>query len=88
MAGTLDGMEIKKRNWTPDVVAPWIRATVETFGEDRCLFGSNLPIEKLMCPLPRQVSIIASALSHLGPAALHKIFVANALRVYAIRVPG
>jgi 2-polyprenyl-6-methoxyphenol hydroxylase-like FAD-dependent oxidoreductase len=66
------------------VITPWLRAAVEIFGEERCLFGSNLPIEKLMCPLPRQVAIIETALSDLGPASLHKIFVTNTLRVYAI----
>ena len=84
----ISGLWSIDRDWTPAIVDPWIRATVEVFGEDRCLFGSNLPIEKLMCPLPRQVQIIESALSDLGAAGLQKVFVANALRVYSIQAAG
>jgi predicted TIM-barrel fold metal-dependent hydrolase len=84
----ISGLWSIDRDWTPDIVSPWIRAAVEIFGEDRCLFGSNLPIEKLMCPLPRQVSIIETALSELGAASLHNIFVANTLRTYAICAAG
>lgn len=80
----ISGLWSIDRDWTPTVVTPWIRATVDAFGADRCLFGSNLPIEKLMCPLPRQVATIEAALADRGAAALEKIFVSNALRVYAI----
>jgi predicted TIM-barrel fold metal-dependent hydrolase len=48
------------------------------------MFGSNLPIEKLMCPLPRQVSIIENALFDRSSAALEQIFVGNTLRIYGI----
>lgn len=80
----ISGLWSIDRAWKPDVVSPWIRAAVDIFGADRCLYGSNLPIEKLMCPLPRQVSTIESALADLGAAALEKIFVSNALRIYAV----
>jgi predicted TIM-barrel fold metal-dependent hydrolase len=83
----ISGLWAIDRHWTPEVVDPWIRATVEIFGEDRCLFGSNLPIEKLMCPLPRQVATITAALSDFGPACLDKMFVSNALGVYSIAIP-
>jgi predicted TIM-barrel fold metal-dependent hydrolase len=84
----ISGLWSIDRDWNQAVVDPWIRATVDIFGEDRCMFGSNLPIEKLMCPLPRQVSVIQSALADLGAAALEKIFVANTLRLYAIPAAG
>lgn len=80
----ISGLWSIDRAWTPEVVSPWVRAAADIFGVDRCLFGSNLPIEKLMCPLPRQVSIIEAALADRGSAALEKIFVSNALRTYAI----
>jgi predicted TIM-barrel fold metal-dependent hydrolase len=80
----ISGLWSIDRAWKPEVVSPWIRTAVDMFGADRCLFGSNLPIEKLMCPLPQQVSIIETALADRGAATLDKIFVSNALRVYAI----
>jgi len=33
--------------WTVDRVRPWLRAIVALFGADRCMLGSDLPIERL-----------------------------------------
>ena len=28
---------------------PWIHACIEAFGANRCMFGSNFPVDKAMC---------------------------------------
>jgi predicted TIM-barrel fold metal-dependent hydrolase len=33
--------------WTADHVRPWLLAVVDLFGPDRCMLGSDLPIERL-----------------------------------------
>ena len=33
--------------WTTDQVRPWLTAVVDCFGPDRCMLGSDLPIERL-----------------------------------------
>jgi predicted TIM-barrel fold metal-dependent hydrolase len=33
--------------WTTDQVRPWLAAVVDLFGPDRCMLGSDLPIERL-----------------------------------------
>ena len=33
--------------WTADRVRPWLTAVVDAFGPDRCMLGSDLPIERL-----------------------------------------
>ena len=33
--------------WTVDRVRPWLTAVVDLFGPDRCMLGSDLPIERL-----------------------------------------
>ena len=33
--------------WTTEAVRPWLLATVELFGPERCMLGSDLPIERL-----------------------------------------
>jgi predicted TIM-barrel fold metal-dependent hydrolase len=33
--------------WTADRVRPWLTAVVDRFGPDRCMLGSDLPIERL-----------------------------------------
>jgi predicted TIM-barrel fold metal-dependent hydrolase len=33
--------------WTTEQVRPWLLAIVDLFGPDRCMLGSDLPIERL-----------------------------------------
>jgi predicted TIM-barrel fold metal-dependent hydrolase len=33
--------------WTAERVRPWLLAVVALFGPDRCMLGSDLPIERL-----------------------------------------
>ena len=33
--------------WTAEQVRPWLLAIVALFGPDRCMLGSDLPIERL-----------------------------------------
>jgi predicted TIM-barrel fold metal-dependent hydrolase len=33
--------------WTTEQVRPWLLAVVALFGADRCMLGSDLPIERL-----------------------------------------
>jgi predicted TIM-barrel fold metal-dependent hydrolase len=33
--------------WTAEQVRPWLTAVVDAFGPDRCMLGSDLPIERL-----------------------------------------
>jgi predicted TIM-barrel fold metal-dependent hydrolase len=35
------------RGWTVEQVRPWLLAVVAQFGPDRCMLGSDLPIERL-----------------------------------------
>lgn len=34
-------------SWTLEQVRPWIETAIETFGPDRCMFGSHMPISRL-----------------------------------------
>lgn len=33
--------------WDTDTLRPWLQSVVEAFGADRCMLGSDLPIETL-----------------------------------------
>jgi predicted TIM-barrel fold metal-dependent hydrolase len=65
--------------WTPVV-----RETVEMFGADRCLFGSNFPIEKLWTDYGSIVDALSSALDGRTPEERDAIFHANAVRIYRL----
>jgi predicted TIM-barrel fold metal-dependent hydrolase len=64
--------------------APVIRETVAMFGSQRCLFGSNFPIEKLWTGYSPLVEAVADALSTLTAPERDAVFYGNAIRTYRI----
>lgn len=69
----------------PRHIAAIVRETVALFGADRCLFGSNFPVEKLWTPYAPLAAAFRAALEPLGPqverAALHD----TAVKVYRLK---
>ncbi|HUZ31041.1 MAG TPA: amidohydrolase family protein [Xanthobacteraceae bacterium] len=68
----------------PQHIAAIVRETVEIFGAERCLFGSNFPVEKLWTEYAPLVAAFRAAVEPLGAkverAALHD----TAVRVYRL----
>jgi predicted TIM-barrel fold metal-dependent hydrolase len=66
----------------PAHIAFIVGETVDLFGPDRCLFGSNFPIEKLWTSYGDLVEAYRTALSGLSEVAQRLIFGDTARRVY------
>ena len=60
------------------------RDTVGMFGADRCLFGSNFPIEKLWTSYDALLNAFLDAAAGLNTAARAAIFEDTAVRVYRL----
>lgn len=58
--------------------------TIALFGADRCLFGSNFPIEKLWSSYGALIEAYRAALSGHPGDVQEKIFSSTAKRVYRI----
>ena len=65
-------------------IARTARETVELFGPERCLWGSNFPIEKLWTDYASLVEAYRKVLAHLSPAAQEAIFSGTARRLYRL----
>lgn len=63
---------------------PVVTETVEMFGPERCLYGSNYPIEKLWTGYANIVAVMTECLSGLPSDAQRAIFFDNARRVYRL----
>jgi predicted TIM-barrel fold metal-dependent hydrolase len=72
------------REWREDVIGPWVKEGLALFGPQRCLYGTALPIEKLFCPVARQIEILIKILSAESSSALEQIFKSTAARVYRL----
>jgi predicted TIM-barrel fold metal-dependent hydrolase len=68
----------------PSHIADVIHETVAIFGADRCLFGSNFPIEKLWTNYADLATAHRSAVSHFQPTEQLALLHGNANRVYKL----
>jgi L-fuconolactonase len=65
-----------------DAIGPMLRETLDLFGEDRCLFASNFPMDSVSAPLETVLDAYFLALGDRPRASLEKIFAGNAARFY------
>ena len=72
----------------PDLIAWLWHETVALFGPDRCLWGSNFPIEKLWTDYPALLAAHRNAAAALPPPAQAAIFHDTACRVYRLTLQG
>ena len=43
----LSGLGMFDHNWTPKSITPIVDTCLNQFGENRCMFGSNFPVDSL-----------------------------------------
>ena len=67
-----------------DHIARLLSETVAIFGADRCLYGSNFPIEKLWTSYPALIGAFRDAAHTLSDAEQRAIFADTARRVYRL----
>jgi predicted TIM-barrel fold metal-dependent hydrolase len=85
LAVKLSGLGTFIRRNDAEHIARIVQATVELFGAERCLFGSNFPIEKLWCAYADLLAAFDAATKPLGEAARRAIFQTTAKRVYRLK---
>jgi predicted TIM-barrel fold metal-dependent hydrolase len=68
----------------PDHVASIVGETVKLFGAERCMFGSNFPVEKLWTSYPQLIAAYRRALEPLGEAVSQSVLHDTAARVYRL----
>ncbi len=81
----LSGLGTFEHRCSVDLWQPVVMETVSLFGAERCLFGSNFPIEKLWTTYDCLVSVMRECLCGLPPAAQRAIFFDNAQRIYRLQ---
>jgi predicted TIM-barrel fold metal-dependent hydrolase len=70
----------------PKFITDVVDETVALFGADRCMWGSNFPIEKLWASYREVYDAIMAALAPLSEADRARILSTNAARVYRIAI--
>jgi L-fuconolactonase len=77
-------VEADHQRWTEDDLAPFIDATIESFGVDRTIYAGDYPVCLQATTLPRWVEVLDRALAGLSEADLRKIYRDNANAFYRL----
>lgn len=80
----LSGLGMTVHAQTLEAQQPFLEHCLDQFGADRCLFGSNFPVDGLYGTYGEVVDLFAEFTSGLPAEDRHKIFVSNAERIYRI----
>ena len=68
----------------PTFISQMITEATKIFGADRCLFGSNFPIEKIWTDYESLIASFREAVERLDPGFSNAIFEKTAQRIYRI----
>ena len=74
--------EADHERWQPTDLEPFINAVLETFGEERILFGGDWPVVLLASPYRRWYETLEALTTRLPLPARRKLWAENALRCY------
>lgn len=69
----------------PDFIAQMVTETEALFGADRCMFGSNFPIEKIWTDYASLFTAFQEAAKGLSEKKQNAIFNDTAARVYRLQ---
>lgn len=80
----ISGLGMFDHSWTAESVGPFIDETIETFGVDRCMFGSNFPVDRLYSDYATLVSNFREAISGYSENEQRLLLHDNTVRVYRL----
>lgn len=80
----LGGFGMVEGNWTVDSIRPFVDDLLSAFGVDRCMFGSNFPVDGLHRDFGSLWRNYHEVVAHLPSTDQHRLFYENAARVYRL----
>jgi predicted TIM-barrel fold metal-dependent hydrolase len=85
VATKLSGLGTFVRVCSVELWEPVIRESLDMFGAERCMFGSNYPIEKLWTSYERIVAVMQACCTPLSSAERSLVFGGTARRIYHLK---
>jgi predicted TIM-barrel fold metal-dependent hydrolase len=80
----LSGLGTFMHEYRADVVSRIVKVTVSMFGADRCMYGSNFPVEKLWTDYESLYATFRKAIAHLSHGEQKAVLHDTAARIYRI----
>jgi predicted TIM-barrel fold metal-dependent hydrolase len=69
-----------------DRVRPWVLACIDAFGADRCMFGSNFPIDRPYCTYAQLVELYRQSVAELTRDEREAVLAETAARLYGFEL--
>ncbi|MGH7993562.1 MAG: amidohydrolase family protein [Limisphaerales bacterium] len=82
ISGLIAYVDVK--NWTPEDLRPWMEHTLDCFGWERIVWGSDWPVCNLTASLSEWVGITEKLLASSTELQLEQLFYKNAERIYRV----
>ncbi len=80
----ISGLGMADHSWTEDKIRPWVRAAIDAFSPERCMFGSNWPVDRLYSTYASLVRVLRNITSDLSRPERQAIFRLTAERCYRL----
>jgi len=78
----LSGLAMPLGSMDADLLAPWVEHAIDVFGDDRCMFASNFPVDGMHGTFDDLYTSFATITVGLDADARDRLFAGTAERVY------
>ncbi len=80
----ISGLGMVDHKWSTESIRPFVRHTIECFGVDRVMFGSNFPVDRLYSSFAAVYRAFETIVADLSVAEQDRLFHTNARRHYRL----
>jgi predicted TIM-barrel fold metal-dependent hydrolase len=80
----ISGLGMGDHHWTLDSIRPFVLESIDAFGPDRCVFGTNWPVDRLYSDLPTLTDSFRALIGAFSPDEQAKLLRHNAERLYGL----
>lgn len=80
----ISGLGMCDNRWTVDSIRPWVLASIEAFGVERCVLGTNWPVDSLYSSYGDVLDAYETILSDFTSDEQTALFSGNAERIFRL----
>lgn len=80
----ISGLGMGDHRWTVESIRPWVLSAIEIFGVNRCVFGTNWPVDRLYSSIGVLAAAYRSIIADFDPDDQRALLLGNAERLYRI----
>jgi predicted TIM-barrel fold metal-dependent hydrolase len=80
----ISGLGMTDPLWTVESIRPYVLGSIEAFGTDRAVFGTNWPVDRMFSSYPDVINAYAGIISGFPRLEQVKMFSGNAERIFRI----